>query len=278
MKAASRLPRPVLSRLWPVAALALTGALGGCASMAQPGGGSSPQPGPASAAVASAPATAGDPWERFNRRVFDFNEAIDDAVVAPAARAYVAALPKSVRSAVSRVFANVGDAWSAVNHLMQAKPRPALEMAGRFALNSTVGLAGLFDVAADAGLERQREDFGQTLGRWGFGAGPYLVLPLLGPSSLRDALALPLDRRVSLPTLVDDVASRNSLTVLGLLQARAELLSTTGLVQQIALDRYSFVRDSFLARRRSQVWDGNPPPETEDEPDRGEEARPGARR
>lgn len=211
-----------------------------------------------------------DPFEALNRSIFGFNEAVDDAVVAPIARAYVAVVPQPARAAVGRVFANVSDAWSSLNHLLQGKPRQSLEMAGRFAINSTVGLVGLIDVASDAGLERQREDFGQTLGRWGLGPGPYLVLPLLGPSSLRDAVALPLDLRAGLPYLAHDVADRNALTGLGLVQARAESLSATALMQQVALDRYSFVRDAYLGRRRSLVWDGNPPSDPED----GEEDPP----
>lgn len=249
-------PRALLRRrLLPL--LACTIALTGCASLGvQAGNSEARQPITRSAA---------DPLESLNRSIFSFNEAVDDALVAPVARAYAKGVPQPVRTAVGRVFANVGDAWSSLNHLMQAKPRESLEMAGRFAINSTIGLAGLIDVASDMGLERQREDFGQTLGRWGVGAGPYLVLPLLGPSSLRDALALPLDRKASLPALVPEVDDRNALTALGLVQARSELLSATGLVQQVALDRYSFVRDAYLARRRNLVWDGNPPAQPEDE-------------
>lgn len=209
--------------------------------------------------------SSADPLEPLNRGIFRFNEAVDDVLVAPLARNYVKGIPEPVRAAVGRVFANVGDAGSSLNQLLQAKPRESLEMAGRFAINSTIGLAGLIDVASDMGLERQREDFGQTLGRWGVGAGPYLVLPLLGPSSLRDALALPLDRKASLPAMVPAVDDRNALTALELMQARSELLSATGLVQQVALDRYSFVRDAYLARRRNLVWDGNPPALSEDE-------------
>jgi phospholipid-binding lipoprotein MlaA len=124
------------------------------------------------------------------------------------------------------------------------------------------------------GLERQPEDFGQTLGVWGFGSGPYVVLPLLGPSSLRDGLALPLDRSVSLSTLAAEGANRYSLTTLELVHARAGLLNASTVLGQVALDRYSFVRDSYLARRRNLVYDGNPPPEPEDAEDAAATAAP----
>jgi phospholipid-binding lipoprotein MlaA len=166
---------------------------------------------------------------------------------------------------VDNVFGNVGDAWSAVNHLLQGKVKPALEMTVRVTTNTVFGLGGLFDLATDAGLERQTEDFGQTLGKWGFGPGPYLVLPFYGASSLRDAVGLPLDRQASLPGIVQDGSYRWGLTTLELVHGRADLLSATSLLEQVALDKYSFVRDSYLARRRNQVFDGNPPEEPEEE-------------
>ncbi len=208
-----------------------------------------------------------DPLEGLNRGVFAFNEVVDGALLKPLAMAYKAAIPSPVRTGVDNVFGNVGDAWSAVNHLLQGKVKSALEMTVRVTTNTVFGLGGLFDLASDAGLERQAEDFGQTLGKWGFGPGPYLVLPFYGASSLRDAVGLPLDRRASLPGVVQDGAYRWGLTTLELVHGRADLLSATNLLDQVALDKYSFVRDSYLARRRNQVFDGNPPEEPEeDEP------------
>ena len=208
-----------------------------------------------------------DPLEGLNRRVFAFNEVVDRAFIKPLATAYRAVLPSPVRTGVGNVFGNVGDAWSAVNHLLQGKVKSALEMTVRVTTNTVFGLGGLFDLASDAGLERQSEDFGQTLGKWGVGPGPYLVLPFYGASSLRDAAGLPLDRQASLPGIVHDETYRWSLTTLELVHARAGLLSATNLLEQVAFDKYSFVRDSYLARRRSQVFDGNPPEEPEeDEP------------
>jgi len=231
----------------------------------------------ASLAVAPVSATPGvrpkprankaDPFEGFNRGVFAFNEVVDQALLKPLAVAYKTAVPSPVRTGVDNVFGNVGDAWSAVNHLLQGKVKPALEMTVRVTTNSVFGLGGLFDLASDAGLERQTEDLGQTLGKWGLGAGPYLVLPFYGASSLRDAVALPLDRKAALPGLVQDGSYRWGLTTLELVHGRADLLLATSLLEQVALDKYSFVRDSYLARRRNQVFDGNPPEEPEeDEP------------
>ncbi|MEI8266991.1 MAG: VacJ family lipoprotein [Betaproteobacteria bacterium] len=214
---------------------------------------------------ASSAALKADPLEGLNRGVFAFNEVVDRVLLKPLATAYRAVVPSPVRTGVDNVFGNVGDAWSAVNHLLQGKVKSALEMTVRVTTNTVFGIGGLFDLASDAGLERQPEDFGQTLGKWGFGPGPYLVLPFYGASSLRDAAGLPLDRQASLPAIVHDGTYRWGLTTLELVHARADLLSATSLLEQVAFDKYSFVRDSYLARRRSQVFDGNPPEEPEEE-------------
>ncbi len=225
---------------------------------------------PLSEAAADMPkpaASAVDPWERFNRAIFDFNDVLDRSILIPVAKAYKRYVPVAITQTVDNVLANVGDAWSALNLLLQGKPRLALDTGMRVGVNSVFGLVGALDVASEMGLERQPEDFGQTLGVWGFGSGPYVVLPLLGPSSLRDGLALPLDRSVSLSTLAAEGANRYSLTTLELVHARAGLLNASTVLGQVALDRYSFVRDSYLARRRNLVYDGNPPPEPEDAED-----------
>jgi phospholipid-binding lipoprotein MlaA len=252
--------------LWAIGALVLS-LSSGCAVLRSP----------LSEAAADMPkpaATAADPWERFNRAVFDFNDVLDRSVLIPVAKAYKRHVPQVVTQTVDNVLANVGDAWSALNLLLQGKPRLALDTGLRVGVNSVFGLAGALDVASELGLERQPEDFGQTLGVWGFGSGPYVVLPLLGPSSLRDGLALPLDRSVSFSTLAAEGANRYSLTTLELVHARAGLLNASTVLGQVALDRYSFVRDSYLARRRNLVFDGNPPPEPEDADDAAAAARP----
>jgi phospholipid-binding lipoprotein MlaA len=202
-----------------------------------------------------------DPWEPFNRKVHAFNESLDDAVLRPVATVWRDVVPDPLRTVVGNVFGNVEDAWSALNQLLQAKPGPAVTMTVRFAVNTVVGLGGVLDVASEMGLERQSEDLGQTLGRWGVGAGPYLVLPLIGPKSLRDAAAWPIDRAVSLPGVVDDTAWRWSLTGVEVVHNRANLLGASALMEQIALDRYTFTRDGYLARRRNLVYDGEPPEE-----------------
>jgi len=214
-------------------------------------------------------ANRGDPLEGVNRAVFSFNEAIDSAVLKPAAIGYQAVVPQFIRTGVDNVFANIGDLWSAANQLLQAKPVAAIEMGFRFVVNSTFGLGGWFDIASDAGLERRSEDFGQTLGRWGFGTGPYLVLPLLGPSNFRDAAALTLDLQASPTVLLKEPRDRNPATLLQLVSTRARLLSATRAIDEVALDKYALIRDGYLARRRNLVYDGDPPeePETESEPD-----------
>jgi phospholipid-binding lipoprotein MlaA len=200
-----------------------------------------------------------DPWENWNRKVFAFNESLDVHVLKPVATAYQKVVPSPVRAGVSNFFGNIQDAWSAVNHFLQGKPESGLQMVARFEINTLFGLLGLLDVAQEAGLERQPEDFGQTLGVWGFGAGAYIVWPVLGPSSVRDSAALPLDRSASPALLLNDWGGELSLLSLQLVNTRAELLGATRVIDDIALDKYGFVRDGYLARRRSLVYDGDPP-------------------
>jgi phospholipid-binding lipoprotein MlaA len=216
------------------------------------------------------PANPADPLEGWNRGVFAFNEKVDEAVLKPVATGYRKAVPQPVRTVVGNFFGNFSDAWSAVNHFLQGKPESGLLMTMRVATNSVLGIGGLIDVATDAGLERQPEDLGQTFGRWGMGPGPYLMLPLLGPSSVRDTAALPLDRSASPALAFKEDADRLGLAALDLVDTRARLLDSSRLLDEIALDRYSFLRDAYLARRRSLVYDGEPPEEPEDDDEAGE--------
>jgi len=202
---------------------------------------------------------ANDPFEGWNRAVFNFNEGLDAAVLKPVATGYKTVVPELVRSGVSNVFGNIGDGWSAINQLLQGKPIAAAQMTMRVATNTLFGIAGLFDVASDLGIERQQEDFGQTLGRWGLPAGPYLVWPLLGPSSLRETAAMPLDLSWRPAALSHDDATRYGITTLQLIDVRASLLGASRIVDDIALDKYVFIRDGYLSRRRSLVYDGDPP-------------------
>ncbi len=228
-----------------------------------------PVPAPATAsAPAASPASKKDPFESWNRAVFSFNESLDAAVLRPLAQAYVDVVPEYVRGLVSNVFGNIADAWSAVNHLLQGKLESGLQMGFRVTVNSVLGFGGLLDIGSEIGLDKQPEDFGQTLGRWGMPPGPYVMLPVLGPSTLRDTGALVLDMQASPSALVDDTtATTVGVTVLQAVSTRAGLLGASRVLNDIALDKYSFLRDAYLARRQNQVYDGNPPEAPEEESD-----------
>jgi len=213
------------------------------------------------AGCATTGGTRGDPLESVNRVVFDFNEGLDRVVLKPVATGYQAVLPEFVRTSIENFFNNFNDGWSAINHLLQGKPAAALEMGMRFSANTVFGL-GFVDVAG-AGIERRPEDFGQTLGRWGLPPGPYLVLPLLGPSSVRDSAGLLLDIRAVPEAFPEERAERWALGTLHVISVRAGLLSATKALDELALDKYSLVRDGYLARRRRLVYDGDPPDEPE---------------
>lgn len=218
-------------------------------------------------ASASGGASAIDPWESWNRKVFAFNDVLDESILKPVATAYRSVVPQLVRTGVSNVLGNIGDVWSAANQLLQGKVQDGLEMGIRVVTNTFFGFGGLLDWATPVGLTKRSEDFGQTLGRWGLGDGPYVVLPLLGPSSVRDTAGFVVDRPFSPSALPPTVYGRYAVTGLTVIDTRARLLSTTELLDSVALDRYAFVRDAYLQRRRDAVYDGAPPMETfDDEP------------
>lgn len=200
-----------------------------------------------------------DPFEPFNRGVHVFNEGLDEAVFKPVATVYKEVTPRLVRTGVGNFLGNLDDAWSFVNSLLQGKLRHAMDNFFRFGVNTTFGLFGVLDVAGEMQIERHSEDFGQTLGRWGFGPGPYLVLPFFGPSDIRDAVALRVDSNGDIISHVDDISTRNSLRVLNVIDTRANLLGLSSSLDEVALDKYSFTRDAFLQRRRNAVYDGDPP-------------------
>ena len=226
----------VLRRL---GALALLAIASGCAT--------GPHPNPA------------DPFEPFNRGVSRFNDVVDDAVLRPAATAYREVLPSPVRTGVNNFFGNLSDVWSFVNSVLQLKLQNSAETFMRVNVNTVFGLGGLLDIATEVGIDRHSEDFGQTLGRWGVPSGPYVVLPLFGSSTLRDTAAWPIDRRGDLLRALNDIPVRNSLYVLRVIDGRASLLRAGQLLDDAALDKYSFTRDAFLQRRRNEVHDGNLP-------------------
>jgi len=199
-----------------------------------------------------------DPLEPFNRKMLAFNEGVDSAVLKPVATGYKNNVPPLIRTGVSNFFGNLGDAWSSVNSVLQFKFQNAAENWMRFNVNTFFGLGGILDIASDLNIERHREDFGQTLGRWGVPAGPYLMLPLLGPSTLRDTAALPIDRRYDLMQQFDPAGARNGLYALRAVDVRSNLLRVGTVLEEAALDKYSFIRDSHLQRRRAEVYDSGP--------------------
>ena len=218
---------------------------------------------------ATVPADSGndprDPMESFNRQVFEFNDIVDRALLKPVAQAYEFVLPEPVRDCFSNIFSNFREPTNAVNNLLQGKPVEAASDTCRFVVNSTIGLLGCFDVARLMGLEKHNEDFGQTFGRWGIGSGPYLVLPILGASTVRDAIGIYGAEAYLDPNFwINNVALRNWILGTRFVNARSELLQADDLISGAALDKYRFVRDGYLQRRRNLVYDGDPPP-TEDE-------------
>ena len=211
---------------------------------------------------ASAPtANPKDPWESMNRSVASFNDKLDDNVLKPVATGYRNVVPDLIQTGVRNVFNNFADMWSTVNNLLQLKPLNTAESLGRVIVNTVFGIYGIFDVATYIKLERHTEDFGQTLGYWGVPSGPYLVLPLFGPSTLRDGASLPVDFAVSPTQYIDDIPTRNQVFALRLVSKRAELLKSGNMLEQASIDKYSFTRDAYLQYRRSQIYDGNPPDE-----------------
>lgn len=197
-----------------------------------------------------------DPLEPFNRSVWQFNEGLDRAVLKPTAEAYNAVLPSPVRTGVRNFFGNLADAWTAVNALLQGRGQAAIESFFRVQVNTVFGLGGLIDIASEADIPRHREDFGKTLGRWGVSTGPYLVLPLLGPSTIRDTAALPVDMWGNPISHVNDNGVRYGLHALRIVDIRAQLLRASGVLDDAALDKYSFTRDVYLQLRGASDYNG----------------------
>ncbi|WPB59354.1 VacJ family lipoprotein [Xylophilus sp. GOD-11R] len=196
-----------------------------------------------------------DPFEPFNRGVYKFNDAVDRAVLKPVATVYRDVTPAPIRTGVGNFFRNLTEPWSFVNNVLQGRIQDAGETVIRFAVNTVFGLGGLLDIAGEANIDRHRQDFGQTLAFYGVPTGPYLILPLLGPSTVRDTAALPVDFKGNLLSNVDDVSVRNSLYALRVVDTRANLLRVSSVLDGAALDQYSFTRDAFLQLRRNQRKD-----------------------
>ncbi len=197
-----------------------------------------------------------DPYEGFNRAMFQVNEGID-VVLKPVAQGYDTAAPLPVKAGVGNFFGNLSDAWTSVNNLLQGKGSDGLSDAGRFLINTTVGIGGVFDVASEMGLEKRSEDFGQTLAVWGVGEGPYFYWPIIGPRTTRDTFGWAVDTYADPVPHLNDVALRNSLTGVRLVDHRASLLPTDKVVEEAAFDKYNYIRDAYLQNRRSEIKDGN---------------------
>lgn len=228
-----------------LAAVLLLSLLGACASVDHP----DPQ----------------DPLESYNRAMFAFNDEFDAKLMRPVARGYNRVLPKPVRTGVSNFFDNLQDAWSFVNNVLQARPEEALSSFWRVVINTTIGLGGVLDPATEMRLERYNADFGLTLGRWGVPSGPYLVLPFLGPSNVRDTVGLPVDWWAHpINQTVEGNSARLSIQAVRFINMRARLLGASDLMDTIALDRYVFMRDAFMQRRLNEVYDGDPPRQEEE--------------
>ena len=198
-----------------------------------------------------------DPWERYNRSMQTFNDNVDAAVLKPVATAYQTVTPQPARTGITNFFSNIGDLWSMANHLLQGQGEKAYNHLVRFTTNTVFGLGGLIDIATEAQIPREKQDFGHTLARWGVQPGPYVVLPLLGPSTLRETVALPVDVNGYALNRLYPVSHRNSLTALRLTDQRANLLQAGDTLDAIALDRYSLVRDFYLSQRERQHQDDN---------------------
>jgi phospholipid-binding lipoprotein MlaA len=216
-------------------------------------------------ATVSGPPNPKDPWESYNRSMYSFNDKVDAAVLKPVSRTYQEVVPEFAQEGVSNFFENIRDVGTGLNNILQGKFAAGFSDLGRFAFNTVVGIGGLWDVATPAGLEKHTEDFGQTLGWWGVPSGPYFIIPLFGPSTLRDAPARYVDPTFYQGRWIDNDTVNWTLFGLDITRTRAGLLKAEKVLDEAALDKYSFTRDAWLQRRRNHVYDGRPPRDPEDE-------------
>ncbi len=225
---------PLLRRTLLAAAGMAFAVLTGCASM--------PTPNPT------------DPFEKFNRNMFELNEGLDRTVLKPVAQGYQMFTPRLVRAGVSNVFNNLEDLWSSMNGALQLRPKVAIDDFMRFNVNTFLGFGGVLDIASEAGIERTNEDFGKTLGRWGVRSGPYFVLPLFGPTTLRDSTTIILENRYDPVSHLEPTRAKNGVLVLRIVDTRAGLLRLGNMLDEAALDKYSFTRDAYLQKRRAEIF------------------------
>lgn len=207
-----------------------------------------------------------DPLEPINRKVFAFNDAVDRAVTKPIAKGYQAVVPEPVRTCVGNVFYNMSVPLTAVNNLLQGKVISFCQDVTRFTLNTLFGFGGCVDIATELGIERNRTDIGETLGRWGVPPGPYLVLPIFGPSTVRDTTTLLADLGYNPITQINDDNARLTLIVLRAVDTRASLLRAEQLLDSMGIDKYNAIRTVYLQQRLNAIYDGNPPEPDEEKP------------
>lgn len=205
-----------------------------------------------------------DPYEGFNRSMFAVNEVIDKYAAKPLAQAYDSATPLPVKAAVGNFFGNAGELWVGANSALQGKFSDAGIDLGRLLINSTLGIFGLFDVASELGLERHDEDFGQTLGVWGVGEGGFVFWPGLGPRTVRDTAGWAVDYVTDPVRYFDPAGVRDGAMLVRFVDIRASLLPSDKVIDEAALDRYAYIRDAYLQRRRNLVHDGRPPRQDDD--------------
>ncbi|MEQ1517671.1 MAG: VacJ family lipoprotein [Usitatibacteraceae bacterium] len=214
---------------------------------------------------ASTNAPKADPLEGLNRATYAFNDTVDNVLFTPVAKGYQTVTPGFVRAGITNLFTNIGDVATALNNVLQGKGGDAASDAGRFIINSTLGVLGLFDVATPMGIEKHNADFGQTLGKWGVGSGPFLMLPFMGPSTLRDAAGRPIDAYAGYFRYVDHIPTRNVAFGVEVIDLRANLLGASSTLDTAALDKYQFIRDAYLQRRLRSIYDGKVPQEKLDQ-------------
>jgi phospholipid-binding lipoprotein MlaA len=206
-----------------------------------------------------------DPWESMNGTTHAFNESLDEAILKPMVTGYLSVTPAWVQEGLNNIFGNLEDVGNGLNNILQGKPKEGLTDLSRVVVNSVFGVFGIWDIATPLGLDKHDEDFGQTLGLWGVPPGPYLVLPLLGPSTARDGPARIIDPQFFLYTNIESNAIGWTVWGIDKFRARANLVKAESVLDTAALDRYTFIRDVWLQRRRNNVYDGSPPRAKEDE-------------
>lgn len=210
-------------------------------------------------ATAVAETNPRDPYEGFNRVMFSVNETVDEYAAKPVAQAFDEVTPLPVKMSVGNFFGNAGELWIGVNSALQGKFSDAGSDLARLLINSTVGILGLFDVASELGIEKHDEDFGQTMAVWGVPDGDFFFWPLIGPRTLRDTAGWGIDSYVDPVWRAEPTSTRNGLVATGFIDVRAGLLPADKVVEEAALDKYAYIRDAYLQRRRNQIFDGRPP-------------------